>query len=168
MARKRTVEPDPEDLRKDLLAAMAAARELGPEMDSALVDAHLRRHYGPEALEAPRAVQPAPRVERSPAQTALYLQTGLAALAIVAVVLAVAVWHAFPLLFFLWPLFAFGAFGRRRRWGRGGYRYGYGRRWDDGREDWPDGAGRRDDGLTEIADNRGVGRGRVVSAGEII
>ncbi len=167
MARKRTVEPDPEDLRKDLLATMAAARDLGPEMDSALVDAHLRRHYGPQALEAPKAVQPAPRAERTPAQTALYLQTGLAALAIAAVVLAVAVWHAFPLLFFLWPLFAFGAFGRRRRRGYGGYRYGYGRRWGDGSDDWRDRA-ERDDGLTEVAHRDTVGHGRVLSAGEII
>ena len=174
VARKRTVEPDPEDLRKDLLAAMAAARELGPEMDTAIVDAHLRRHYGEEALEAPRAVQPATPppapAPRAPAHTGLYLGAGLAVLPIVAVVIVAAVlgWHAFPFLFFLWPLFAWGAFGRRRMWRHYGG-YGYGRRWDGGREygrdDW---RGHRDDGMTEVGYQGATAGGRVVSKGEII
>ena len=174
VARKRTVEPDPEDLRKDLLAAMAAARELGPEMDTAIVDAHLRRHYGEEALEAPRAVQPAtppPPAPRAPvAPMGLYLGAGLAVLPIVAVVIVAAVlgWHAFPFLFFLWPLFAWGAFGRRRMWRHYGG-YGYGRRWDGGREygrdDW---RGHRDDGMTEVGYQGATAGGRVVSKGEII
>jgi hypothetical protein len=167
------VEPDPEDLRKDLLAAMAAARELGPEMDTALVDAHLRRHYGEGALEAPRTVQPVPpRPAPIPAQRASlpgvpYAWAGLAVLPIACMALvALAVgWHAFPLLFFLWPLFALGAAGRRRRWrDYGGYRYG--RRWDGG---WGYGGNdRRDDGMTELANRGSADHRRVVSIGEIV
>jgi hypothetical protein len=37
-------QPDPEDLHKDLMATMAASRELGPEMDKALVDSYMERH----------------------------------------------------------------------------------------------------------------------------
>lgn len=41
---RATPQPDPEDLHKDLLATMAASRELGPEMDKALVDSYMERH----------------------------------------------------------------------------------------------------------------------------
>jgi hypothetical protein len=175
VARKRTVEPDPDDLRKDLLAAMAAARELGPEMDTAIVDAHLRRHYGEGALEAPRAVQPATPppapAPRAPSAMGPYLGAGLAVLPIVAVLIVAAVvgWHAFPFLFFLWPLFAWGAFGRRRMWRHYGGGYRYRGRWDGGqgydRGDWRE---RRDDGITEVGYRGDTARGRVVSVGEIV
>jgi hypothetical protein len=174
MARKQTVDPDPEDLRKDLLAALAAGRELGPEMDTAIVDAHLRRHYGEEAMRSVQPATPPPtpaRVQRDPMAVGMYLQAGMTTVVIVAVVAAVVIWQAFPLLFFLWPLLAFGAFGRRRGWGHGRYRYD--RRWDrrgwyDERNEQDDWHGPRDDGMTTVAHLGGSGHSRVVSYGEIV
>ncbi|HEV2235792.1 MAG TPA: hypothetical protein VGR57_03940 [Ktedonobacterales bacterium] len=129
MARNDQVSPDREDMRKDLLAAMAAARELGPEMDSSLADAHLRRHFGEQPQ---RAVQPRPRADVAPFNPAYVLGPLMAVLCIAAFV---------SVLFFtqgggwwlFWPLmiFGFGGFGWRRG-GWGGRYYGrrYDRRWD--------------------------------------
>jgi hypothetical protein len=129
MARNDRVTPDREDMRKDLLAALAAARELGPEMDSSLVDAHLRRHYGEQPQ---RAVQPRPRTDRAPLVTASTLAPmvmALCAVLCVAAFVALASFgHGFGFWFFL-PLLFFGFGMRRARWGRHYGRY-YGRRWD--------------------------------------
>jgi hypothetical protein len=43
MADRTPVPRDPEDERADLLATLAAARELGPEMDKSIVDSYLER-----------------------------------------------------------------------------------------------------------------------------
>jgi len=43
MADRTPVPRDPEDERADLLATLAAARELGPDMDKSIVDSYLER-----------------------------------------------------------------------------------------------------------------------------
>lgn len=43
MADRTPIPRDPEDERADLLATLAAARELGPEMDKSIVDSYLER-----------------------------------------------------------------------------------------------------------------------------
>lgn len=43
MADRTPVSRDPEDERADLLATLAAARELGPDMDKSIVDSYLER-----------------------------------------------------------------------------------------------------------------------------
>lgn len=48
----KSPQPNPEDLHTDLLATMAASRELGPEMDKALVDSYMERH--PELKGQPK------------------------------------------------------------------------------------------------------------------
>ena len=44
MARGRQPQSDPEDTKADLMAMLAASRELGPEMDKAVIDSYLGRH----------------------------------------------------------------------------------------------------------------------------
>jgi hypothetical protein len=119
MARKQTINPDPEDLRKDLLAALAAGRELGPEMDTAIVEAHLRRHYGPEAIQpANPKPKPAAVVERAPMRRNVMIPPMMLLLGIVAFA-AVAIATGGHLLWLLWPLMFLGW-----TWG-GGYRRWY-------------------------------------------
>src|SRR5690349_23308885 len=43
MADRTPVPRDPEDERADLMATLAAARELGPEMDKSIADSYLER-----------------------------------------------------------------------------------------------------------------------------
>jgi hypothetical protein len=117
MAHNKALNPDPEEMRKDLLAALAAGRELGPEMDAAIVDAHLRRHYGDAAKpKAPAATA----VEHRSLQPAAYLPALMMILGMVAYVTVLIVsrggyWWLF------WPFMAWGWWGwgtRRRHWAR--------------------------------------------------
>jgi hypothetical protein len=118
VARNSTPNPDPEDMRKDLLAALAAGRELGPEMDSAIVDAHLRRHFG-DAAEKPKAPAVVERrpLDLSPLVVPLTMVVGLAAYVAV-------LWFSGGHLWFLfWPLMAWGWWGWGGHRGRGMRRY---------------------------------------------
>lgn len=107
MANNKAPSPDPEEMRKDLLAALAAGRELGPEMDAAIVDAHLRRHYG----DAARAKAPAAAVvEHEAFQPAAYLPALMLVLGMVAYITVLIVTRgAFWWLF--WPFMACGWWG---------------------------------------------------------
>jgi hypothetical protein len=135
MARNTTPTPDPEDMRKDLLAALAAGRELGPEMDAAIVDAHLRRHYG-DAATTPTPKAPAV-VERRPLDLSPILLPLTMLVGVVAFVAVLALSHGM-LWFLFWPLMAWCWWGwggrrgrqyrydrvmsrRERRWDRDGY-----------------------------------------------
>jgi hypothetical protein len=100
MVRKALPSPDPEDVRKDLLAALAAGRELGPEMDAAIVDAHLRRHFG-DALNQPKppAVVERRPIDLTPLVMPLTLLIGLAAFIAILSFSHGELWFlAFPLL----------------------------------------------------------------------
>jgi hypothetical protein len=126
MARKELVSPDPEDLRKDLLATLAAGRELGPEMDSALVDAHLRRHFGDtpqRAVQPRRPAAPSPLVAQTLLPTFMIMLGVAAFVAIVVATKGMGWWLFWPLMLWGW------GWGGRRRWGYGGHRR-YDRRWD--------------------------------------
>jgi hypothetical protein len=133
MARNDQVTPDREDMRKDLLAAMAAARELGPEMDSSVVDAHLRRHFGEQPQ---RAVQQRPRADVAPFNPMYVLGPLMAALCIAALVSVLFFTHGWG-FWFIFPLLFWGFGWRRGGWGRHYYGRRYDRRWDR--------YGRRDD-----------------------
>src|SRR5579859_401756 len=139
MARK--VDVDPEEVRKDLLAALAAGRELGPEMDTALVESHLQRYYSDAASGGGRARPPA-TTERPRAASGDFLRAGALASSIVlpvAVIAAIAVfafsagaslhfgWFFLPLLF--WMIFGRAMWGRGRRWQRYDRRYADRRYW---------------------------------------
>ena len=68
---------DPEDARKDLLATLAASRELGPEMDHALVDSFLDKHSsGPGSSASDLVPQSTQKPEVMP--FSLMVVTGLA------------------------------------------------------------------------------------------
>jgi hypothetical protein len=158
MARNDRPAPDQEDMRKDLLAALAAARELGPEMDGSLADAHLRRHFGEQSQ---RVVQPRPRADLTP-YVANVVGPLMVALCIAAVVGLLFFTHGFG-FWFIWPLLFFGFGWRRGPWGRHYGRY-YGRRWDR--------YGRYDDGRYRDDDPHYVGydasRRATTARGEIV
>jgi hypothetical protein len=116
MARNTTPNPDPEDMRKDLLAALAAGRELGPEMDAAIVDAHLRRHYG-NAADTPRT--PAV-VQRQPLDVTPFVMPLALVIGLVAFIAILAFSHG-ALWFLFWPLMAWGWWGWGGRRGRGSH-----------------------------------------------
>lgn len=129
MARKTTPNPDPQDLRTDLLAALAAGRELGPEMDAAIVDAHLRRHFG-DAVDKPKAPVV---VERQPVDLRPFVMPLMMVVGLAAFIAVLVLTHGWG-WFLIWPLMAWGCWGRG---GRGGRSYRYDRvmarrerRWD--------------------------------------
>lgn len=90
-----------EDQRTDLTAMIAASRELGPDMDHALVDSYLTRHR--EAIAKQQAPAPAPAPARNRSGTEL--TSGLmiaAALAVYCVALVAShgflFWLIFPMM----------------------------------------------------------------------
>lgn len=90
-------EYDAEDARTDLLAAMAASRELGPEMDKAVVDSYLEKH---------RAVSPQPAAQhliQPAAPTGEFLSFMGMGLGIVAYIALLVVSHGM-LWWMFWPL----------------------------------------------------------------
>ncbi len=109
--------PDPEETHTDLLATLAASRELGPEMDKALAQSYIERH--PELV----GKQPPPAVVAQPERRAIspdiigIAGMGIGVVAYIAV-LAATQGHAW---FMFWPLM--GWFGWRwNRWGHSGDR----------------------------------------------
>jgi hypothetical protein len=137
---------DPEDdeaLRMEIQAAIAAGREVGPEMDSHLADSVLERYRQEQAArQAVRQPTPARQPNlllptHQPQSTEIIGRTVLA-IAGMAVLVSLLFWqpHAWWILFFLPGLFGF--WGRRRWYGN---RYGYRRR-DDDSDRW---IARRDD-----------------------
>jgi len=140
MAGKTPMPRDPEDQQNDLLATLAAARELGPDMDKALVESYLQRQ---PPQPQPKAPAPAPPAAVQPATPGfprpLYFTP---ALGIIAYIVLLVVSHSF-LWWTFWLIPAFGGWGwcgghsgnlyqryadreewRRARWER---RYGDGR-----------------------------------------
>jgi hypothetical protein len=128
---QRMPTPNPEDERADLLATLAAARELGPEMDPSLVDSYMRRR-GAERTRQGAPGQPGqsgwPALGGYP-RIWLFIGLGLLGAAVVAGTIASFYWAApagtagaangdhwgfpfwLPWLFFPWLFFVF--FGRR-------------------------------------------------------
>jgi hypothetical protein len=99
-------------MRADLLAALAASRELGPEMDQALVESYLQKRPLPAKTTPART-----RTERG---VAPYITPALGSLALLlpaAIVVATIVasgGHALWLLWILWlPFFMRGWWWRR-------------------------------------------------------
>jgi hypothetical protein len=110
---RNTPQPDPEDLHKDLLATMAASRELGPEMDKALVDSYMERH--PELKGKPQAqalTQPQ-TINRS--EIVSFAGMGLMMIGYITLLI---VSHG-DLWWMFWPMMAWGGL----RWGNGGGRH---------------------------------------------
>ena len=57
MAAQQPIPQDPEEKQTDLLATLAAARELGPDMDKALAESYLQRQRAEAAPKQPVVAQ---------------------------------------------------------------------------------------------------------------
>lgn len=137
-------DPHAEDDHTDLLATLAAARELGPDMDKALAESYMQRRKA-NTPARPRNAEPRPPVNYG------FVARGVLPFVAIAALITLFIFSGghFWFWFFLFPLF-WGGWWRRGR-GRYGYeRYDrYNRRRDyrderrDEREEWR--RARRDD-----------------------
>jgi hypothetical protein len=123
MADRTPVPRDPEDERADLMATLAAARELGPEMDTSIVDSYLERRKSearagvvPSASATSQSNQPGQGImpHQTPGTPSGVAQAGmllfpLIGLAIFAVILFASGGHAFWLF---WIPLALGGWWR--------------------------------------------------------
>lgn len=110
---KNMPQQDPEDVRTDLMAAMAASRELGPEMDKALVDSYMERHH-PVSAQQP-AAQAVTQPEQRPQSADLIGFAGMG-IGIVAFIALLMVSHG-ALWWMFWPIMCWGGW----RWWGGGH-----------------------------------------------
>ncbi|MGZ6390959.1 MAG: hypothetical protein ACXWQZ_17095 [Ktedonobacterales bacterium] len=124
-------DPNAEDDHADLLATLAAARELGPDMDKALADSYMQRR------KANTAARPRNAAPRPPVNYGFVARSVLPVIVIAAIIAAVIFGHGW-FWFFLLPLF-WGGWGWRRGW-YGYDRYNRRRDYHDERSEW-----RRDD-----------------------
>lgn len=111
---KTTPQPDPEDAHKDLLATLAASRELGPEMDRALAESYMQKHQAATPAPAPQNQQVTlpSRFNSSDLASAIVMVAGIAAFVTLLIVFGSHAWA------FIWIFFIFGGwrwFGWNRR-----------------------------------------------------
>ncbi len=109
---KNLPQQDPEDARTDLLAAMAASRELGPEMDKAVVDSYMQKHHAVSPQPAAQPATQAPRASSGELISFMGMGLGLVAFITVLVVSHGMLWWMF------WPLMCWA--GWRWGWGNSG------------------------------------------------
>lgn len=111
---KSPPQPDPEDAHKDLLATLAASRELGPEMDKALAESYMQKHSAATPAQAQQSqgeVAPS-RFNSSDLASALVMVAGIAAFA------ALLIFKGPEAFGLIWIFFIFGGwrwFGWNRR-----------------------------------------------------
>lgn len=108
-------DPHAEEEHSDLLATLAAARELGPEMDKALAESYLQRRKASAPSRA-RNAGPRPPVNYGFVAQAVVPVAMIAAVILAAILFSFHGWFWFLLI----PLF-WGGWRRRRGW------YGYDR-----------------------------------------
>lgn len=112
MATNNMPQQDPDDQRAELLATLAASRELGPEMDKALVESYMEKT---RALQTTQPKSSQSLVERSglDAHEVMAFVSGAFGLIAYIVLLIVSGGHLW------WTFWLLGAFGW---WGWGGHR----------------------------------------------
>lgn len=108
-------DPHAEDDHADLLATLAAARELGPDMDKALAESYMQRRKA-NTLARPRNAAPRP-----PVNFGFVGQSFVSVIVIAAIIVAALSGHWW-FWFFLFPL-CWGGWGWRRGMRRGWYGY---------------------------------------------
>jgi hypothetical protein len=107
-------QPDPEDAHKDLLATLAASRELGPEMDKALAESYMQKHTAATPAQAPQnqgVVAPS-RFDSGDLASAIVMVAGIAAFVTLLIAKHPEAWGL------IWIFFVFGGwrwFGWSRR-----------------------------------------------------
>jgi hypothetical protein len=105
-------QPDPEDAHTDLLATLAASRELGPEMDKALAESYMHTVATPAQAPQNQGVVAPPRFDSGDFASAIVMVAGIAAFVTLLIVKGP---EAFGLV---WIFFLFGGwrwFGWSRR-----------------------------------------------------
>jgi hypothetical protein len=104
---------DSADAQADLLATLAAGRELGPEMDTALVESYLQRHHIAAGARSATHAE-SRRSRRMPVGIAFVV-----GVMVVSVVLLAAIGHVFWLLWLPiamgWWFFGWSPYGRQSR-----------------------------------------------------
>jgi hypothetical protein len=103
----QTPPPSVEDAHTDLLATLAASRELGPEMDGALIESYLQKHPIPAGTRPALAA----RWTSGGASSAPQVLGGIGFLIGVTIFIAALIasgGHAFWLLWLLWLPIALG------------------------------------------------------------
>lgn len=109
---KPAPQPDPQDAQTDLLATLAASRELGPEMDKALVESYMQKHVSPTPAPQNQQGDLPARFNSSDLASAIVTVVGIAAVATLVLIKGPLV---FPLV---WIFLVFGGwrlFGRSHR-----------------------------------------------------
>jgi hypothetical protein len=145
MAAQQPIHQDPEEKQADLLATLAAARELGPDMDKALAESYLQRQRAEAAPKQPVVAQ-TPQAPQQPgeAMRAVFMCAGLIAFVALLIVSHGWLWFTFfPLMWWTGWWWRGGSRAewhdqrraqreqwrqarREMRYGPGyGYRYGY-------------------------------------------
>ncbi|HEX8034280.1 MAG TPA: hypothetical protein VF510_10555 [Ktedonobacterales bacterium] len=120
-------DPNAEDDHADLLATLAAARELGPDMDKALADSYMQRR------KANTPARPRNAAPRPPVNYGFVAQSVLPVILIATLIAAVVIFGHGWGWFFLFPLFWSGWWWRRGS-GRGRGWYGYDDRYNRRRD----------------------------------
>jgi hypothetical protein len=124
--------PQDEDARKELLATIAAGRDLGPEMDQTLADRYIEQQQKSKAQSrnvAPTpqyaAVGPAGQPPQAPARGGPFMLAPIGGIVFVGIIAAALITGHWEVLGLLWlAVFLFGgAFAGRRRMYRGSRRY---------------------------------------------
>lgn len=114
---------DREALRREIQAAIAAGRELDPEMDGHLADAALERYTKEqEVRERARGIQKAREAQmpRQPNPNLELVMRSFGTLVIIGGIVAAFIfaphfiWGVWWLIFFIWPMWGY----RSRRWSR--------------------------------------------------
>lgn len=110
--------PELEEAHADLLATIAASRELGPDMDKALAESYLQRHAAPPSRRRQRGVIAQPSSKRAAVNMPFVMRSSAAVLALV-IFLALLVASGGHLFWLFWLPFAFGGW----RWFGGSDRH---------------------------------------------
>ncbi|HEV2461510.1 MAG TPA: hypothetical protein VGS80_24410 [Ktedonobacterales bacterium] len=100
MAAQQPISQDPEEKQADLLATLAAARELGPDMDKALAESYLQRQRAEAAPKQSVVAQP-PQAPQRPneALRPIFMCAGLIAFVALLIVSHGWLWFTFfPLM----------------------------------------------------------------------
>ncbi len=119
MSQNNMPAPDPEDEHKDLMAMIAAGRDLGPEMDKALADSYMERHKNEQKHAEPQAQPVVPQQPQQSWGASPWNLTAFGALPLILFIMLLVVsgGHLWWLIF-VWPAF----FGMGwRRWGYGNH-----------------------------------------------
>lgn len=109
--------PNPEDQRTDLEAMLAASRELGPDMDKALVDSYMGRHKTRTPASQGAGPQPGQSILPRGGNEMRYIGLGALAGGLILAALFSTIWtgggHAFWFPWFFLPWLFFMVFRRR-------------------------------------------------------